>query len=66
MSEKTRIQTRDWYRPDRYLPADGEEVETMDSGGHVQTLVFESNLWWFPDRSMYVYYVPTFWRPLDV
>lgn len=25
----------------------------------------DSRLWFFPDMSMYVYYVPTHWRPLD-
>ena len=22
-------------------------------------------MWWFPDMSMYVYYQPTHWRPLE-
>lgn len=26
------------------------------------TLKHDGNLWWFPDGSMYVYYVPTHWR----
>lgn len=44
------------------LPPDGEVVETMDSGGHVQKLVRKGNLFWFPDMSMYVYYCPKFWK----
>jgi len=52
----------DWNSPARYLPADGEEVDAMDSGGHVQRLILKDGLWWFPDFSMHVYYVPTFWR----
>mgnify|MGYP001580513711 FL=1 len=30
------------------------------------TLVRDGRLWWFPDRSMYVYYTPTHWRPLTL
>lgn len=53
---------------DEYPPR-GETVDTciMDTNGsrrNEQALVFERNLWWFPDRSMYVYYAPTHWRPL--
>ena len=54
--------TADWTRTDQQLPPESVEVEVMDSVGHVQTLVYASNLWWFPDRSMYVYFVPSFWR----
>lgn len=54
--------TTDWTPTDRQTPPEGVEVATMDSGGHVQTLVYERGLWWFPDRSMYVYYVPRVWQ----
>lgn len=54
-----------WTPPSYRLPEPGVEVNTLDSGGHEQTLVYADNLWWFPDRSMYVYYTPTFWRPLS-
>ena len=54
--------SKDWYPTERYQPADGDEVDAMDSGGHVQRLVLKDGLWWFPDFSMYVYYIPTFWR----
>lgn len=54
----------DWNDPERFLPAEGEEVDAMDSGGHTQRLRYESNLWWFPDRSMYVYYIPKFWKAI--
>jgi hypothetical protein len=52
----------DWVRTADKYPPKGEVVHTMDSSGRVQPLIFERNLWWFPDRSMYVYYVPMFWR----
>lgn len=54
----------DWIPTKNRTPEFGEVVETMDSGGHVQKLLYE-RLWFFPDKSMYVYYVPAFWRPLD-
>ena len=53
---------QDWIRTDRSLPPDNKVVLTMDSGGHVQELIRDGRLWWFKDRSMYVYYVPTFWK----
>lgn len=59
-------QERDWISPKNGLPPMGEVVWAMDSTGHIQQLLFDRNLWWFPDRSMYVYYVPTFWKPVEV
>lgn len=48
---------------------EGIEVETKidDSGGvrNEQNLVRQGSFWFFPDRSMYVYYRPTHWRALQ-
>lgn len=62
----------DWTSTDKELPSLDEIVWTMDSGGHVQKLVLTkvSNsltnaLWFFPDKSMYVYYVPKFWKRIE-
>jgi hypothetical protein len=48
------------------LPPDGEAVMTKidDSKGirNVQALKRRGRLWFFPNRSMYVYYVPTHWQ----
>lgn len=52
----------DWTPTAQGLPPEGVEVETMDSGGHVQSLTYKSGLWFFPDMSMYVYYTPQAWR----
>lgn len=52
----------DWIPTDGELPPDGEVVNAMDSGGHVQKLKRRGRLWWFPDDSMYVYFTPKFWR----
>ncbi len=54
----------DWIPTERALPPEGEVVNTMDSGGHVQTLKRQGRLWFFPDGSMYVYYTPTLWQAL--
>ena len=61
MNEGT-VPSRDWTPTDQGLPPEGAEVETMDSGGHVQTLIRVGGLWFVPDQSMYVYYTPKFWR----
>ena len=53
---------RDWTPTEQGLPPAGVIVEAMDSGGHVQLLKRDGSLWWFADGSMYVYYVPKFWR----
>jgi len=31
---------------------------------NVQELIKEGNLFWFPDKSMYVYYTPNQWKPI--
>jgi hypothetical protein len=55
-------QVTDWTPTERQLPPEGVVVNAMDSGGHVQPLVLEQGLWFFPDRSMYVYFVPKMWQ----
>ena len=57
-----RTRVNDWIETSDFRPDEGVTVEAMDSGGHVQTLVYKSGLWFFPDMSMYVYYVPQRWR----
>ena len=56
----------DWIRCSEKMPPKGEEVMTKidDEKGcrNETTLKFSSNLWWFPDMSMYVYYRPTHWK----
>lgn len=53
-----------WYDPMTDLPPEGVEVWAMCSDGRIQTLIFSKPFWWLPDRSMYVYYVPKFWKPI--
>lgn len=54
----------DWKYSYAELPEEGVEVETKSPGGLVQTLKRKGNLWFFPDMSMYVHYMPEYWRPL--
>ena len=52
-----------WISTQTKLPEENKEVETKidDSNGtrNQQTLVRQGYLWFYPDLSMYVYYVPT-------
>lgn len=54
-----------WTRSDKTLPPEKQVVLAMDSCGHVQRLKYYRRLWWFEDMSMYVYYVPVYWRALS-
>lgn len=58
------MKSNNWNKTVDIKPDNDRIVETMDCGGHVQNLRFYKNLWFFPDRSMYVYYVPGFWRDI--
>lgn len=44
------------------LPPSGTDVEVITPGGDQRSLYYESGLWFLPDRSMYVYFVPAYWR----
>jgi hypothetical protein len=54
-----------WKKITDEQPPKGKVIKTKveDENGvrNEQELVFDNNLWWFPDRSMYVYYTPTHW-----
>jgi hypothetical protein len=36
-------------------------IETSLGIRNESELIFERNLWWMADKSMYVYYTPTHW-----
>jgi hypothetical protein len=52
-----------------WLAPANQVIETKiddDNGVRNETMLKRrGSLWWFPDDSMYVYYVPTHWRPLS-
>jgi len=52
---------------DRLPPSDVDVETKIDDGRGVRNIAplrRHSNLWWFTDMSMYVYYSPTHWREL--
>lgn len=51
-----------WTRVDKELPAKGVVVDTISPGGLEAKLQLIDGLWFVADGSMYVYYVPEFWR----
>lgn len=55
-----------WINVHDRLPEEGIIVETVISDQHgtrnEARLVRQGGLWFFEDRSMYVYYTPTHWR----
>ena len=53
---------QEWHNPDQLRPPDGVIVDTLNSAGQMTQLVLRGNMWWFADMSMYIYYVPKFWR----
>ena len=59
---------KSWIPVENRLPAEEELVRTIvyDSNGiHNEALLWrKGNLWFLPDRSMYVYYTPTHWKPI--
>jgi len=56
-----------WISISEQMPPENQIVDTKidDKNGirNETQLVFYKNLWWFPDKSMYVYYSPTHWKP---
>lgn len=52
-----------WTPPSAQLPADGMRCEVITESGDQRELIYDRNLWWLPDHSMYVYFTPRFWRP---
>lgn len=58
----------EWNETIKTLPEEGVVVLTKIEDEHgcrnEQLLKRSSNLWFFPDKSMYVYYTPTHWRVL--
>lgn len=58
-------ESRYWHRTATILPPENQVVDTMisDLGGerNQQQLKRSGRLWFYPDGSMYVYYMPTHW-----
>lgn len=54
-----------WTRVAVKPPPQGVMVDTISPGGLEQTLQLISGLWFDEHRTMYVYYVPEFWRHIS-
>jgi len=65
-----RGQEETWISVKDRVPPVGVVIDTKidDEKGvrNEQQLVFENPLWFFPDHSMYAYYKPTHWKPLNI
>lgn len=65
-SAKMDGKTNDWISISEHMPPESQIVDTKiddEKGIRNETqLVFSNGLWWFPDKSMYVYYSPTHWK----
>lgn len=57
---------KNWIKTSEQLPPENVVVETKIHDEkccrNETTLLRQGNLWFFPDKSMYVYYTPTHWR----
>lgn len=58
-----------WQSTTQTLPAEGQVVMTaiIDENGerNTQKLKRYERLWYLEDGSMYVYYTPTHWKPVN-
>ncbi|WP_217181578.1 hypothetical protein [Streptomyces sp. AC495_CC817] len=51
-----------WHVTADETPPEGVLLDVITESGMQTELVFSRGLFFTPDRSMYVYYVPQFWR----
>jgi len=56
----------EWYNVNDEEPFEGSLVEVVTPGDNVKDLKYSGGLWWLPDMSIYVYFVPVKWRYKDV
>lgn len=55
------------WKPIETAPENKEVLTKIDDSHgerNVQSLVRQGRLWFFPDKSMYVYYAPTHWKEM--
>lgn len=51
-----------WNQTKHHLPPENEVVKVITESGDEYELVYSSGLWFLPDKSMYVYFVPVYWK----
>jgi hypothetical protein len=51
------------------FPNAGDHVRIISDSGFEQSAIFDNGLWWLLDdngnKTMYIYYVPKFWKRND-
>lgn len=52
-----------WTNVTEAAPRDGQVVEVQNNGG--MRLKRSGRLWFLEDGSLYVYFTPEWWRPVD-
>lgn len=56
-----------WISPREQMPERGQRVDWVDSSGNETIGGKFAGVWLLPDTpgqpTMYIYYLPTFWRP---
>lgn len=51
-----------WHATALELPESGTLCRVITEGLDERDLIYRDGLWWIPDNSMYVYFVPMYWR----
>ena len=51
-----------WTQTALERPEPGTRCIVITESGDERELIYDQNHWFLPDRSMYVYFVPVFWR----
>lgn len=60
------MKKEDWISVKERLPENNVVVHArMNERRVVTDLKRNGNLWFLPDESMYIYYAPTHWKPLE-
>jgi hypothetical protein len=55
-----------WIKTSEQLPRRGQKVVWISPNGMQETGTYEGGAVWFPKgSSMYVYYTPQFWMPVN-
>ncbi len=52
----------DWKSTKDDTPPQDKLLDVITETGRQTQLILSRGLFWLPDRSMYVYYVPMLWR----
>lgn len=50
-----------WVKTAERMPPNDWMGRVITESGDERELVYSGNLWWLPDRSMYVYFSPELW-----